>query len=265
MVAKVGRDPEMNEPESRPPSSSSSGDDHGLESRNPWRRMAAEMTGTFLLTFVAAGGELLARRSPDVSPAAKAVAPGLVVLAMIYAVSDVSGAHFNPAVTFAFALRGDFRWRDVPGYWTAQGAAAIAAAALLRAMFGRVGDVGTTTPKMGTGLAFAMEVVLTFALVTVILGTATRAGIIGPDSAIAVGATIAMAGLIFGAVSGASMNPARSLGPAVIMDRFRHIWIYLGAPFVGATSAVVATWLIHGPRDPEERLAAEGDQAKAHH
>jgi aquaporin Z len=234
--------------------------EHDLESTNPWRRFAAEFVGTFLLTWVAAGAVIMATKSPaDVGPGAKAVAPALVVLAMIYAVSDVSGAHFNPAVTFAFALRGDFRWRYVPGYWSAQLVAAIAASALLRATFGTRAHVGATVPHAHTGLSLLTEVLLTFALVTVILGTATRAGVIGPQAAIAVGSTIVLAGLVFGPVSGASMNPARSLGPAIVGAHSDRVWIYVVGPILGAVAAVGATWIVHGPRESDERQAAEGE------
>jgi aquaporin Z len=231
-----------------------------LEATNIWRRLAAELVGTFLLTWVAAGAVVMASRSPaDIGPGAKALAPGLVVLAMIYAVSDVSGAHFNPAVTFAFALRGDFRWRYVPGYWGAQLAAALLASAVLRGMFGTRAGVGSTVHVAGVGLSLLTEVLLTFALVTVILGTATRAGAIGPQAAIAVGSTIVLAGLIFGPVSGASMNPARSLGPAIVAAKLADVWIYVVGPMIGAVGAVGGTWLVHGPRESEERTAAEGE------
>lgn len=231
-----------------------------LAATRPFRRLAAEFLGTFLLTFVAAGGEIMARKAPlDVSSGAKAVAPGLIVLAMIYAVSDVSGAHFNPAVTLGFALRGDFGWRFVVPYWATQLCASAAATGVLRAMFSDVADLGASSPKMGVGLSLGIEILLTAALVTVILGTATRSGIVGPQAAIPVGATIAVAGLIFGPVSGASMNPARSFGPAVVSGHVSHLWLYVLGPAAGAAAAVLTTWLVHGGRDDDERRAAEGE------
>ena len=233
-----------------------------LDSNRPFRRLAAEFLGTFLLTFVAAGGEIMASKAPlEVSAGAKAVAPGLIVLAMIYAVSDVSGAHFNPAVTLGFALRGDFGWRFMAPYWATQLCASVAAAGLLRGMFGDIAHLGATSPKLGVGVSLGTEVLLTATLVTVILGTATRAGVIGPHAAIPVGATIALAGLIFGPVSGASMNPARSFGPALVSGHLSHLWLYLVGPVIGAGVAVLATWLVHGGRDEDERRAAEGEDS----
>lgn len=234
-----------------------------LDSRNPLRRLAAELLGTFLLTLVAAGGEMMAVTAPaEVSSASEAIAPGLIVLAMVYAVSDVSGAHFNPAVTFGFALRGDFRWRFVPLYWLAQALGAAAAAGALRTLLGNVAHLGVTSPKASEPVALAIETVLTATLVTVILGTATRAGVLGPHAAIPVGATIALAGMIFGPISGASMNPARSFGPAIVSGHRMDLWLYLLGPALGAVAAVLITSVIHGPREREERAAAEGDQAK---
>lgn len=217
------------------------------------------MVGTFLLTFVASGAEVVATLTPgDVGPATRAAAPGLVVLALIYAVSDVSGAHFNPVVTLSFALRGDFPWRLVPTYWLTQAAGATAAAGLLRAMFGPVAHLGASTPHAPTSVALGIEAVITATLVLVVLGTATRAGTVGPQAALAVGATIALNGLVFGPVSGASMNPARSLGPALVSGHLDHLWLYLAGPLLGGTAAVLLVWLIKGPSQLQERSAAEG-------
>jgi aquaporin Z len=224
------------------------------------RRLSAELVGTFLLTLVAAGAEMRAVKAPsEVGPAAKAVAPALMVLALIYALSDVSGAHFNPAVTLAFTVRGDFPWRHLPGYWAAQLVGAVAAASLLRALFGTIAHLGATLPKDSTAVSLGTEVVLTATLVTVILGTATRKGVIGPNAALAVGATIALAGLVFGPVSGASMNPARSLGPALVDPQFDHIGIYLLGPVLGALVAVGVTHVTHGTPRQEEHEAAQGE------
>ena len=169
------------------------------------RRLLAEFLGTFALTLVAAGGEVIAGISGgEVSPAARAVAPGLLVMAMIYTLGSQSGAHFNPVVTLAFTLRQDFPWKRVPGYWGAQLVGAILAALLLRVLFGLVGHLGATLPRHGTIEALVMEIVLTFLLVTVILGTATNHRLTGPNAAIAVGGTIALLALFAGPISGAS-------------------------------------------------------------
>jgi aquaporin Z len=181
------------------------------------RRLLAELLGTFALTLVAAGGEVIADISGgEVSHAARIVAPGLLVMAMIYTLGSQSGAHFNPVVTLAFTLREDFPWKRVPGYWDVQLVGAILAALLLRMLFGLAGHLGATVPHHGTTEALVMEIVLTFLLITVILGTATNHRLTGPNAALAVGGTIALCGLFAGPISGASMNPARSLGPFLV-------------------------------------------------
>jgi MIP family channel proteins len=215
------------------------------------RQMIAEIVGTFCLTFVAAGGEVIASIAGDdqVTQAARAVAPGLTVMAMIYAMSDVSGAHFNPAVTLSFALRGGFPWTRVPFYWAAEFAGAIIAALVLLATFGDTADLGTTFPHHGVGASLVMEIILTSILISVILGTATRKGTIGTQAAIAVGGTIALCGLFAAPISGASMNPARSLGPALVSGALHDSWIYLVGPLLGACIATGITWALRG--DPQ--------------
>lgn len=227
------------------------------------RRLFAEIFGTFALVTVAAGADTIAALTDgEVTPVARAVAPALMVMALIYAVGDVSGAHFNPAVTLAFAIRRDFPWRLVPAYLAAEFGGALLAAALLRSLFGTVGRLGATQPKHGVGIAFVIEIVLTLLLATVILGTATRHRLIGPNAAIAVGGTIALCGLIGLPVSGASMNPARSLGPALVGGATAHWWIYVVGPMAGSLLAVVCTWIMHGGRKPTEEDAAGGDGAE---
>jgi aquaporin Z len=224
------------------------------------RRLFAELLGTFALTFVAAGGEVIAVISGGaVSPAARAVAPGLLVMAMIYTLGSQSGAHFNPVVTLAFTLRQDFPWRRVPGYWGAQIVGAVLAALLLRVLFGLVGHLGATLPRHGTIEAVVMEVVLTFLLVTVILGTATNHRLTGPNAAIAVGGTIALIGLFAAPISGASMNPFRSLAPALVSGQLADVWIYIVGPLAGALLAVIVAWLLRGRTTQEAVETAKGD------
>lgn len=171
------------------------------------RRLLAELLGTFALILVAAGGDVIATISGGaVSPAARAVAPALLVMAMIYTLGSKSGAHFNPAVTLAFTLRRDFPWSRVPGYWGAQMVGAVFAAFLLRLLLGLAGHLGATLPHYGTIEAIVMEVLLTFLPITVILGTATNHRLTGPNAAIAVGGFIALAGLFAAPISGASMK-----------------------------------------------------------
>jgi len=229
------------------------------------RRLAAEAVGTFFLVLVAAGAEVVAALSADeVGLAARVAAPGLVVMALIYALGDVSGAHFNPIVTLAFAVRGVFRWSCLPAYWCAQFAAAIGAAVLLRGMFGDVAHLGANQLKVGTtATGLVTEVLLSWLLVTVILNTATRARVLGPNAAIAVGATIALCGLFAGPVTGPSMNPARSLGPALVAQYGTRWWVYALGPLIGAVLAVLVTDVVHPVRDKEEVDAAEGDHKQA--
>jgi aquaporin Z len=227
-------------------------------------RLAAEAIGTFALTFVAAGADTMAGISADqVSPIARAIAPGLLVMALIYAMGNRSGAHFNPAVTLAFAVRRLFPPGWVLPYWIAQLAGAIAAGAVLAGLFGAAADAGVTAPKLvSPATALVLEVILTALLATVILGTADRYALIGPDAAIAVGATIALCGLIALPIEGASMNPARSLGPAVVAGRLEDAWIYLAGPAIGALIAVAIAWLLNGsaPRDGKQQEAAQGER-----
>jgi hypothetical protein len=159
-----------------PPRADSAAPEHDVISAEAvLRALLAEVVGTFVLTFVAAGGVVIGALSEGaVSAASRAVAPGLVVLALIYAIGNDSGAHYNPSVTLAFALRRAFQWRWVTPYWAAQVIGAVAAALLLRMLFGTAKDIGATHPHYGTTVALVMEIVLTFLLVLVILGTATR-------------------------------------------------------------------------------------------
>lgn len=224
------------------------------------QKLLAEVIGTFLLTFVDAGGAMIAALSHggEVTPAGRAAAAGLTIMAMIYALSEVSGAHLNPAVTFAFALRGAFPWRRVPAYWLAELTGAVSAALLLRSLLGNVEHVGMTLPHHGVGLGVAFEVVLTFILVSVILSTATQDAVIGKQAAVAVGGTVALCAQFSRPMSGASMNPARSLGPALVGGSKGVAWVYVVGPFVGATLAVLACRLVHGPRTADDRKAAKG-------
>lgn len=180
-------------------------------------------------------------------------------MALIYTLGSQSGAHFNPVVTLAFTLRQDFPWRRVPSYWVAQIVGAVLAALLLRVLFGLVGHLGATLPRHGIIEALVMEVVLTFLLVTVILGTATNHRLTGPNAAIAVGGTIALIGLFAAPISGASMNPARSLGPFLVSGQLADAWIYIVGPLVGALLAVLVAWLLRGKTTQEAVEAAKGD------
>jgi aquaporin Z len=217
--------------------------------RQEWRRLFSEVMGTFLLLLVAAGaGMMNAAFGDPISRTAAVVAPGLMVMAMILFMGRVSGAHFNPAVSVAFALRGDFPWRRVPGYIVAQFVGAVLAVLLLQAIIGESAANGATYPAQSTTdvAAFLMEVILTFGLVSVILGTASGAQNIGIIGALGVGGYIALAGLWASPMSGASMNPIRSLAPDLVANDFTAYWVYLAGPLLGAAVAVVAAYMLRG-------------------
>jgi aquaporin Z len=215
-----------------------------------WRRLFAELFGTFLLVFVAAGGPMVNARfgGHSISSSALVVAPGLMVLGIILFLGAVSGAHLNPAVTIAFTLRVDFPLRRVPMYLLAQFAGAALATLVLVAIVGKQGTAGLTLPGPGISAwgAMAWEAILTTGLVSVILGTASGSQQIGAMAAIAVGSYIALAGLIGAPVSGASMNPARSLGPALVLGDWTAWWAYLAGPLAGALVAVGIAHILRG-------------------
>lgn len=229
------------------------------DSRLEWRRLIAETIGTFLLVLVAAGGGTVdaAYGVGSIGHPAAVVATALVLLALIWTLRETSGAHLNPAVTVALATQGSFRWRRVPGYLAAQLAGAISAAGVLRAAFGGAVAAGGTMPGPGTGAgtALGVEVLLTFGLMIVILGAASCPGNTGHNVAIAVAVYIALAGLWGGPVSGASMNPARSLGPALVSGRFTDIWVYLVGPVAGGLIAVALAWTLRGAPSPAAHQA----------
>ena len=233
-----------------------------LQSRPLWIRLIIEFLGTFILVTVAAGAGVInhyAGGNP-ISRTAAVIAPGAAVMAMIYAWGPLSGLHINPAVTFAFTGRGVFPVKWVLPYWVAQFAGAICAALFLQLMFGDVsagGNYPITTPG-GDWKSLVMEIVLTAILVSVILNTATGHRSIGHNAAIAVGATVALLGLFASPISGASMNPARTLGPDIVSTNFTGWWVYVIGDLIGAAIAVVIITLVRGTPDKAEREAAEG-------
>ena len=226
-----------------------------------WRRLFSEVLGTFLLVLVAAGAAVVNARSRGQVPLdARVVAPGLMVMAIIYFMGTISGAHLNPAVSIAFALRRNFPWKRVPGYVAAQLVGSLLAAAFLRATFGDIGDLGATLPAVGTSAATTVlvELVLTAGLVSVILGTASGARNIGANAALAVGGYIVLAGLWAAPVSGASMNPARSLGPALVGGHWADWWAYIIGPVAGGVIAVGIAWVLRGAPSRTADEAAQG-------
>ena len=225
-----------------------------------WRRLFSELLGTFMLVLVAAGGGIL-HAEGQISLAAAVVAPGLMVMAIILFMGAVSGAHLNPAVSLAFALRRDFPWKRLPGYVLVQLAGASLACLFLDAVFGNVHHLGATLPGSGYAAwqALLMEVVLTATLVSVILGTASAAQNVGAIAALGVGGYIALAGLWSAPVSGTSMNPARSFGPALVSGDFTAYWVYLLGPLAGTLIAVGCAFALRGRGgDPISYVAGSG-------
>ncbi len=196
--------------------------------------------------FAGCGAIMVDARTHRLGDVGVAVTFGLVVMVMIYAVGHISGAHFNPAVTLAFALSGGLPSSRVLAYWTAQVSGGLAAALTLRGSLGDIAHVGATLPAGSAGQAFLWETVLTFFLVFVITAVATDARAVGEAAAIAIGATVGMDAMVGGPVTGASMNPARSLAPAIASADLSSLWVYLTAPFVGAVLAALAYRLLRG-------------------
>ena len=213
------------------------------------RRLFSEALGTFFLVLVAAGGGMMSQAFPNtISRTAAVTAPGLMVMAIILFMGKVSGAHLNPAVSLAFAARGDFPWRRVPGYIVVQLLGATLAALFLQAVINVSATYGSNYPASGYGAwpAFWMEFILTLGLVSVILGTASGAQNIGIFGAFGVGAYIVLAGLWGSPISGASMNPARTFGPDLVGGSWMDYWVYVAGPIAGAAGAVACAFVLRG-------------------
>jgi aquaporin Z len=232
-------------------------DQSGLE----YRRIFSEVWGTFLLVLVAAGGGVIGATAfgGGLTLAMKALAPGVMVMGIIFFMGTISGAHLNPAVTLAFAVRGNFPWIRVPGYILAQVVGAILASLFLEWVYGNVINGATEpTPDVSVWVGILTEAVLTLGLVSVILGTASGARNIGANGALAVGGYIGLVSVWAAPVTGASMNPARSFGPDLVGADFSHYWIYLVGPLVGAMIAVGFEFILRGKATKAGGEAAQG-------
>jgi aquaporin Z len=228
-----------------------------------WRRLFSELLGTFFLVLAAAGGGMMSHAFPGViSHTAAVTAPALTVMGIILYMGKVSGAHLNPAVSIAFALRRDFPWARVPGYIITQLIGATLAAMVLHAIINVSASYGSSYPAHGysAGAAFWMELILTMGLVSVILGTASGAQNVGVIGALGIGAYIALAGLWGSPISGASMNPARTFGPDLASGTFTSYWVYIAGPLAGAAIAVVIAFVLRGRGGGKSGAgAAQGD------
>ena len=210
------------------------------------RAVAAEFLGTFALVFFGCGA--IANGLP---PTSVALAFGLVIAVMVYALGHISGAHFNPAVSIAFAIRRHLPWSRVATYAAAQVLGATVAAFTLRATLGPDADLGVTQPAGSDLQSFAWEAVLTFFLMLVITAVATDIRAVGQAAALAIGGTVALGALVGGPMSGASMNPARSIGPAIVSGDVAHLWIYIAAPILGAALGTLAYRSLRGGQLPD--------------
>ncbi len=204
------------------------------------KKLFAEFLGTLALVFAGTGAIIVNDQTGALGHAGIALTFGLIVLAMISCFGDISGAHLNPAVSIGFAAAGHSEWRSVPGYIAAQLAGAFAASALLKFLFPASAHLGATLPSGSAMQSFVLEILLTFFLMLVVLSVSPGAKEKGITAGIAIGAIIALEALFAGPISGASMNPARSLAPALVSGHLEHLWLYLAAPILGALLAIPA-------------------------
>jgi MIP family channel proteins len=224
----------------------------------------AEAVAAFTLVFAGCGAVIIdANTHGGIGHVGIAFSFGLAIAVMIYAVGHISGAHINPAVTLAFALTRKFPLARVPLYWIAQCAGATIAALLLKVMFGNVAHLGTTLPSGSDSQSFALEIVLTFFLMFVIMAVATDNRAVGEAAALAIGGVILLDAMFAGPISGASMNPARSFGPALVSDTWSHYWIYVLGPAIGAVLGALGYELIRGERPVPGPPATDPDRSSS--
>ena len=214
------------------------------------RAVVAEVIGTFALVFAGCGAVMVDEKTHQLGHVGVAISFGLVIMFGIYAVGHISGAHFNPAVTFAFALTRHFPWSRALAYWGAQLAGALIAAALLRGSLGTVAHVGATLPAGSQGQSFVWELVMSAILMFVILAVATDTRAVGEAAAIAIGGTILLDAMFGGPISGASMNPVRSIAPALVSGDLHALWLYLLAPVVGTSLGGLGYEYVRGEAAP---------------
>lgn len=210
----------------------------------------SEILGTFALVFCGTGAIIVNQQFNGViSHVGIAICFGFIVMAMIYALGDISGAHLNPAVTLAFTLAGRFPVKQVPFYIGSQLAGAICGSLLLKYLFPSSELLGSTLPSGSSGQSFVLEITLTFLLMLVIINVATGSKERGMFAGLAIGSTVLLEAMMAGPVCGASMNPARSLAPALVSGHTAHLWIYLLAPILGAALSIPVFKLLTNRKD----------------
>jgi aquaporin NIP len=234
-----------------------------LLSRELLRALTAEAIGTFALVFAGCGALMVDAKTHQLGHVGVAITFGLVIMIGVYAVGHISGAHFNAAVTFAFALTRHFPWPRALAYWCAQFVGAVTAAALLRSSLGNIAHTGATLPSGSQGQAFLWELVMSAFLMFVILAVATDTRAVGEGAAIAIGGTIGLDAMFGGPISGASMNPMRSLGPALVSGNLHALWLYILAPVLGTSLGGLAYQFVRGeqPRPAELHAEATADES----
>jgi aquaporin NIP len=213
------------------------------------RRAGAELVGSYALVTAGCGAIMVNATTGALTHLGVALVFGLIISVMVAATGHLSGAHFNPAVTCAFALTRHFPWQELPIYVGAQLVGAIGGALTLRALFGPVADLGATLPSGSAGQAFGLELLLSAILMFVIIAVATDTRAVGQLAAIAIGATVALDALWGGPISGASMNPARSFGPALVAGAWRDHWVYWLGPLLGAAIGALLYQVLRTPGD----------------
>jgi aquaporin NIP len=209
------------------------------------KKLISEFIGTYFLVFAGTGAVVINELTKSLTHVGIALTFGLVVMAMIYTFGHISGAHFNPAVTLGFLTTGDIQLREAVLYIVTQVLAAIASSVSLLLMFGNVANLGATLPRFSWQQSFALEFILTFVLMIVILGSAVHGKANKSFAGVAIGATVGLEAMFGGPISGASMNPARSIGPALVSGTLEHLWIYIVATILGAMVAAIVYKIIH--------------------
>ena len=209
------------------------------------KKYIAEFIGTFSMVFCGTGAMTINEvTGGDVTHVGIAITWGFIVIAMIYAFGDVSGAHFNPAVTIAFAFAKKFSWKEVPKYIIVQILGAILASFILWILFPTSEYYGATLPTIDVWRAFVLEILLAFFLMLTIINVSTGSKEIGVIAGIAIGGVVLLEAMFAGPITKASMNPARSIAPALVSGHLEHLWLYILAPVLGALLAVISCKLV---------------------